>query len=107
MSAPPFPLSSVDDNWWALDGSWSRQDAASELHYNLMDWWVCEHVWFDEDDKPIGWVSAFRHFLDRLRKGFVRPFEPGTDDDEVGESGWWFECDPDHPKAVPAWVWTE
>lgn len=103
--APYWPLSSEDGDWFALDGALTRHEAASEFHHNLLDWWVAERVGCDDDDQPTGKVAAMRRFLERLKRGHIRPFEPGTDDDEFGEPGWWFNCDADHPKAVAAWVW--
>lgn len=102
---PPWPLSSEDGDWYALDGSLTRHQAASEIAYNLRDWYLDDHTWIDDEDNVHGWVTAYRNLLDNLKRGFIRPFEEGSWDD--GEAGYWFECGPDHPFAVAAWVWKQ
>lgn len=103
---PPWPLSSGDGDWLALDGSLTRHQAASEIAYNLKDWWLDDYTFVDDEDNIHGWVSGYRKLLALLNRGFIRPYEPG-DFDWNSESGpgWWYESNPDHPFAVAAWIW--
>lgn len=106
---PPWPLESSDGDWWALDGMLTRHEAALDLHHSWLDWWVADQVGCDDDDQPVGWVAALRAFLTNLGRGYLRPYDPtiDTDEGEGGEGGWWFECNQDHPRAVPAWIWKD
>lgn len=105
MSEVPWPLSSYDGDWYAFDGSWTRYEAASEMVYNLRDWYLEDYLTIDDDDCVHGWVTGYRQLLTNLERGFIRPIEEG--DNVEGEEGWWVECNSDHPLAVSAWIWKE
>jgi hypothetical protein len=98
---PPFPLMDEDWEWFAFDRAWTRRQVVSELVHNLIDWYLDNHTWYDDEDKVHGWFGAYRALFDSLTESWIRPHEPT---DETGEKGWWFETHPNHPLAVPAWV---
>lgn len=100
--APPFPLMDEDWEWFAFDRSWTPRQVVSELVHNLIDWYLDDHTWYDDDDRLHGWIGAYRELFEAVVDGHIRPFDASLDHN--GDDGWWFQCDADHPEAVPAWI---
>lgn len=100
--APDWPLASEDLDWFAFPRTWTRREVVSELAHNLIDWWLDEYCWYDDDDRPHGWFAAYRSLFAAIRPAHV----VAAYDDEFGERipGWWEEGHSRTPGAVAAWV---
>lgn len=94
----PYPLMNEKGDWYAFPKTMTKRQVVSEMIHNYTDWWLEEHLWYDDHDKPHGWVAAIRSMFNAVEPSKLRPAEP----DEYGYSDdWWYETD---TGSVECWV---